>query len=89
MATDLIVIGHGPTDLDVLGGAVTEFTEDQYIPMIGTDAPEYEGAYEVDARFYEQVIPTANKLLRDDMTFHAINYTEAPNDTGITVTIGG
>lgn len=49
----------------------------------------YTGAYEADAMFTEQVFPTMSKRMTDDFTVHAINYTEAPNDSGITVTIGG
>lgn len=49
----------------------------------------YRGEYEADARFSEQVFETARKTMSDDFTVHAINYTEAPNDSGITVTIGG
>ena len=49
----------------------------------------YTGAYEAQARFAEQVFPTAMKTMRDDFAVHAINYTEAPNESGITVTIGG
>ena len=55
----------------------------------GVRYPEYEGAYEADARFSEQVFPTSQKVMRDDFTVHAINYTEAPNESGVTVTIGG
>lgn len=55
----------------------------------GVRYPEYEGAYEADARFSEQTFATAQKVMRDDFTVHAINYTEAPNESGITVTIGG
>ena len=49
----------------------------------------YNGNYEADALFSEQVFPTRSKRMMDDFTVHAINYTEAPNDSGITVTIGG
>ena len=55
---------------------------------ISSIAP-YTGAYEADALFTEQVFPTRNKRMTDDFTVHAINYTEAPNDWGTTVTIGG
>lgn len=54
-----------------------------------TSAPVYRGSYEADALFTEQVFPTAHKSMRDDFKVNAINYTEAPNDSGITVTIGG
>ena len=49
----------------------------------------YTGAYEADALFRPQVFPTALKTMRQDFLVHAINYTEAPNDFGTTVTIGG
>ena len=49
----------------------------------------YEGSYSADARFTEQVFPTSQKTMLDDFTVHAINYTEAPNDYGTTLTIGG
>lgn len=49
----------------------------------------YTGSYEANALFADQVFPTAMKTMRDDFTVRAINYTEAPNDSGITVTIGG
>ena len=51
--------------------------------------PDYTGDYEADALFSEQVFQTKSMLMSDDFTVHAINYTEAPNDSGITVTIGG
>lgn len=52
-------------------------------------ADDYTGAYEADALFSEQVFATEGKRMRDDFTVHAINYTEAPNESGVTLTIGG
>ena len=49
----------------------------------------YTGEYEAKALFTEQVFPTATKTMRDDFTVKAINYTEAPNEYGTTLTIGG
>ena len=49
----------------------------------------YGGPYAADALFRNQVFATNEKLMRDDFTVRAINYTEAQNATGITVTIGG
>lgn len=49
----------------------------------------YNGEYEARALFSEQVFPTAMKTMREDFSVHAINYYEAPNDSGVTVTIGG
>ena len=51
--------------------------------------PDYTGAYEADALFSEQVFATQSKTMAHDFRVRAINYTEAPNDYGITVTIGG
>ena len=58
-----------------------------YPVYVGGDP--YEGAYVADALFTAQVFPTNGKNMRDDFTVNAINYTEALNDSGITVTIGG
>ncbi len=49
----------------------------------------YTGSYEARALFTDQVFPTAMKTMREDFTVRAINYTEAPNEYGTTVTIGG
>ena len=49
----------------------------------------YAGDYEARALFSEQTFPTALKTMQQDFAVHAINYTEAPNDYGVTVTIGG
>lgn len=49
----------------------------------------YTGEYEANALFSEQVFPTAMKTMSRDFSVHAINYTEAPNESGITLTIGG
>lgn len=57
--------------------------------IYGVEIPPYEGAYEANALFREQTFPTKQKRMLDDFTVHAINYTEAPNDFGTTVTIGG
>ena len=57
--------------------------------LYGTNMPEYEGSYEANALFSEQVFDTEQKVMTQDFTVHAINYTEAPNSYGVTVTIGG
>lgn len=49
----------------------------------------YDGSYEADALFSSQTFRTARKVMRENFLVHAINYTEAPNDFGTTVTIGG
>lgn len=59
------------------------------VPRGGSEYPSYMGAYEADALFSEQVFPTAQTVMRDDFRVHGINYTQAPNGSGVTVTIGG
>ena len=74
--TSEVRVESGTAEIDVSTGV-----------MIG--GTPYEGSYEADARFTEQLFQTARKTMSDDFAVHAINYTEAPNDSGITVTIGG
>lgn len=57
--------------------------------IVATDTEVYEGPYEADALFSPQEFPTSQKLMSEDFHVHAINYTEAPNGSGVTVTIGG
>ena len=62
---------------------------DEYLVTRNETLDEYGGPYEADALFSEQVFPTERKVMAEDFTVHAINYTEAPNEWGTTVTIGG
>ncbi len=62
---------------------------DEYVEVRASILDEYGGPYEADALFSEQVFGTADKYMTDDFTVHAINYTEAPNEWGKTLTIGG
>lgn len=53
------------------------------------DAEYYEGAYQVTPRVNTQVLPTAQKLMADDVTVKAIPYYETSNlSDGETVYIG-
>ena len=61
----------------------------EYIRARDSEYPDYAGPYTADARFSDQTFATNAKVMRDDFTVRAINYTEAPNDCGVTVTIGG
>lgn len=76
-------------DVNILGPSTVSYDQSEYVPMQTAQYPEYEGDYEADALFSEQTFATAHKSMRQDFTVHAINYTEAPNDYGTTVTIGG
>ena len=52
-------------------------------------AATYKGPYQAPALFQEQSYETKGLLMKDDFKVAAINYTEAQNEDGITVTIGG
>jgi hypothetical protein len=56
----------------------------------GADAVEaYDGEYEVTPRIEAQTLQTAEKLMVNDVTVHAIPYAEVTNTAGgITATIG-
>lgn len=71
------------------GGDGRTWGTDEYVPTKAADIEQYEGPYEASALFSSQVFGTAEKMMREDFTVHAINYTEAPNESGVTVTIGG
>lgn len=58
---------------------------DSIVPSIAL----YDGAYIADALFTDQSFATKAKMMKHDFSVRAINYTEAQNDYGITVTIGG
>lgn len=47
----------------------------------------FEGPYEVTPAVYEQSLPTARKLMREDVTVFEIPYAEVSNIHGTTVTI--
>lgn len=71
---------------------IAKNNEKVVIKSIGPKAseyPNYKGSYEAKALFADQVFRTGMKVMQEDFTVRAINYTEAPNDSGITVTIGG
>lgn len=59
------------------------------LSMASHSYPGYNGPYEADALFSEQTFETSHKVMMDNFLVHAINYTEAPNQYGTTVTIGG
>lgn len=84
---DLFVAVDSSANLEVADGAAANL--EIGAEFIAVSAPVYRGAYEADALFSEQLFNTKNKRMVDDFTVHAINYTEAPNDSGVTLTIGG
>lgn len=48
----------------------------------------YDGNYDISPRVGSQTIPTADKILREDITIDPIPYSEVPNEAGgLTVNI--
>ena len=74
---------------DVPSQLSVDWGSGEYVPMSVADAKEYEGPYVASALFSAQTFATSKKLMRSDFSVRAINYTEAPNAYGKTVTIGG
>ena len=54
-------------DTDKFLSKVTIITD-----VIGANAEEYKGSYEVTPKAEEQILETALKVMRDDVTVHAI-----------------
>lgn len=51
--------------------------------------PDYQGDYVVVPKVLEQVLPTKNKAMRDNLNVKEIPYHEVSNEMGTTVVIGG
>ena len=70
-----------------------EFTESKVeieIEPGGSSGQPYDGNYEVVPTANFQLLPTAEKVLEDDILVHPIPYSEVSNKYGgYTVTIGG
>lgn len=59
------------------------------VDVIGGNVEEYKGAYEVTPATTAQVLETARKVMRDDLTIKEIPYAEVSNAAGgNTISIG-
>lgn len=56
--------------------------QDTIIVPVYKDAPPYEGDYVVTPKVSEQTLPTADKLLSEDVTIKEIPYFEVSNESG-------
>lgn len=60
------------------------------VDVIGGDTEEYKGAYEVTPKLEAQTLPTAFKVMRNDVEIKEIPITKVSNTSGgNTVIIGG
>ena len=60
------------------------------VEVLQTQGEEYGGSYEVTPKAKEQILQTAEKVMREDLKIKAIPYREVPivGGTGIAVIIG-
>lgn len=66
-----------------------EFEIGEYVPMVISDLPVYDGALTVAPNTTAQTLQTAGHALAGDVTVLPIPFAEVPNDTGIGAVIGG
>lgn len=84
----LVPASRAPARLRPSSDGGVRFTSDEYIPMIATDADEYEGPYDVVPRLAAQSLATAQKLMLDDVTVEGIpSYRTTNVGGGYTVVI--
>lgn len=73
---ELDVRSRDPVTLDVPGSAPVEWGASEYMPVVSTDAPTYEGPYEATPTSDTQVFATGRKLMVREFTVNPIpsNY---------------
>lgn len=80
-------------NIEVLGGNThtqeVDIEQDIVIVPVYKEFPTYEGEYEVTPKVSEQTLPTAQKLMSDDVTIKSIPFFNVGNTSGgSTVYIG-
>ena len=87
--SELIITPTNESKLIPSETAAVEFGADSYIKIIHTsDVDEYEGDYDVTPKANAQtVLPTQDKLLRDNVTVDKVPYYQTSNEYGDTVYI--
>ena len=75
-AIDLKVLEQRPIDLGVHDARPVVWGTSEYVPMVTTDLPEYEGPYEATPTRSTQTFPTSDKAMTRDFTVNPIpsNY---------------
>ena len=77
---DVINLPNQEIDIDVSPSQEIEVEQD--VAIIVNPAPLYEGEYEVTPKVAEQTLPTAQKLLEEDVHIKEIPYFEVSNNSG-------
>lgn len=66
-----------------------DFEIGEYVPMVISDIPTYDGALTVNPNTTVQTLQTAGHAMGGNVVVNPIPFVEVPNDTGIGAVIGG
>lgn len=80
--TNIDVINTPTQSVDISVNPLQEIEVEQDVAIIVNPAPPYEGEYEVTPKVTEQTLPTAQKLLEEDVHIKEIPYFEVSNNSG-------
>ena len=69
-------------NIDITVSPSQEIEVKQDVTINVVEAPPYEGEYEVTPKVAEQTLPTAQKLLEEDVHIKKIPYFEVSNTSG-------
>ena len=79
------VAQHGTVSVRI-AGAVPVRVDVTGTTVVG--APEYAGPYDITPLFSTQILPTAKRLMQQDVTIKKIPQYEVSNDYGTTLFLG-
>ena len=85
MIVKVAVISQEPVDVQVDAANTTEPVDvqvDAVTRIPDGDVPVYDGPYEAVPKVTAQTLPTAKKLMRDDVSIRAIPYFDVSNSAG-------
>ena len=73
---ELRVLDDGPLALQVLDEPGASWSSSEYVPMVTTELPDYEGPYEATPTRSTQVLSTSGRAMTQDFTVNPIpsNY---------------
>ena len=80
--TNIDVINLPNQEIDVVVNPLQEIEVKQDVTLNVNSAPPYEGEYEVTPKVTEQTLPTAQKLLEENVHIKEIPYFEVSNNSG-------
>lgn len=78
----LTVSDDAPVALSVKDGESVSLVMKETVTVIHDRLPDWDGPYEVTPTASEQVLATAQRTMREDVTIHEIPYHQTSNDSG-------